>query len=115
MSEMTIAEKYHGKIIGTYKKPYYRVRCHEIYLGIFEMQTWKDAEDFLNEARSKKVFVYGSITDDPEYKGYILKIALDPSEKISEELRPHIKRRIYDPSELYPEEDEVHEFCIVQT
>ena len=112
MTDETPAEKYHGKFIKAYKKIDYRVRCHWTCWGIFEMPTWKDAEEFLREARSKKIFVCGSITDDPEYKGYILRIALDPSEKIAEELRPRIKRRIYDPSPLYPDEDEVYEFYI---
>ena len=52
--------------------------------------------------------------DDPEYKGYILKIVLDPSEKIAEELRPRIKHRVYDPSTYYPDGDEVHEFYLIR-
>ena len=107
MSIEQIMDEYRGRMIKTYAKSCPSTKSHKVLIGVFEMMTWDDAENFLSKARHNKRFVYGSITDDPSYRGYVVKLALDPSD-------PSIKRRIYDPSAYYPEADEVHEFYLIR-
>ena len=55
MTDETPVEKYHGKILKTYKKIDYRVRCHWTYWGIFDIRG--EIMSLVNRVKTPKMII----------------------------------------------------------